>query len=291
MENLPIEFNETEVVANSTLHLSYNFDIISSIEVSPKDQLDIVQKNPIQALQISLAGKTSNPNISVSMDAVTRLFTLNMAYITDLYPHMKTDPKQLSFVIEGYSIENVSKEKVLIFLPMNPTATTKNIFNPLETAIVNQNNNVQLDLNDYIPSVDINEDSYSYYQHTDDTGCLFHIVFFSNSSLGYSTALKIVANPSGYATEKVATVRRANTLALHHSNMNNEFEDNIYIDCVPVDVVNKTEEKYMQINPMTATYFTDILVLFAYMIAISLVVYGIYSFYIYYNPPVKVVKS
>jgi hypothetical protein len=69
--------------------------------------------------------------------------------------------------------------------------------------------------------------------------------------------------------------------------MTNQFEDNIYIDCVPVDVVNKKEETYMQVDKMSANYFTDMIVIFTYMIAISLLVYGIYYFYIYMGKPTK----
>jgi hypothetical protein len=73
--------------------------------------------------------------------------------------------------------------------------------------------------------------------------------------------------------------------------MNNQFEDNIYIDCVPVDVINQEQEKYMQMNISHATYFTDMLVILSYMIALTLIVYGIYYFYIYVSKPVKEVTT
>jgi len=288
MQNLPIEFSDTDVVVNPSCHFSFNFDLISSIELGTLKQLDIQQTNPIKALQISLAGRTSNPNMSISIDSVTRLFTLNSVYITDTYPRKANAAKELCFVIEGYSIENVNKEKILVFLPMKPTNTTNNLFYPLETAINNQTQNQEINLNHYIPTTNIATDYYSYYRHTDDVGCLFHVVFFANSSLGYTSAFTVVATPAGYASEENMVIHKSSTLALHHNNMNNQFEDNIYIDCVPVDVVNQTEEKYMQINQMNATYFTDMLMVLSYMIALSLLVYGIYYFYIYMSSPKKV---
>lgn len=284
MQNLPIEFSVTDVVVNPTFHLSYNFDMISSFDIVNTSYIDIEQSFPIQALQLNLAGRTSNPNISVSMDAVTRLFTLNTVYITDVYPHMKEDNPSKCFVIEGFSIENVNKEKVLIFLPMNSSTTTNNLFYPIETAIVN-NSVHELNLNNFIPSLDISTDYYSYYKHTDDSGCLFHVVFFSKSSLGYSDALTIPTNSTGYSSEEVVVVNKANILALHHTNMNNQYEDNIYIDCVPVDILNKPEETYMQVNESHATYYMDMLIILAYMIALTFVVYGIYYFYIYITAP------
>jgi hypothetical protein len=287
MQNLPIEFKVTDVRDDITLHLSYNFDMISSIDFNEGNTLGINQSFPIQALEISLAGRTSNPNISVSINSVTRLFTLNAVYITDTYPHMVDDTLKKCFVIEGYSNENVSKERVLIFLPMNPSTTTQNLFYPLETAIVNENKNVQLNLNQFIPSADIEQDYYQYYTHTDDSGVLFHVVFFTHSYLGYSGTLTIPTNPTGYTSGEVDIVSKSKALALHHTNMNNQFEDNIYIDCVPVDVINQEKEKYMQMNISNATYMTDMLVILSYMIALSLIVYGIYYFYIYVSRPAK----
>ncbi len=290
MQNLPIAFDVTDVVVNPTLHLSYNFDIISSIQVNTNSALDIDQTTPIQAVQIELAGKTSNPNISVSMDATTRLFTLNTIYLTDTYPYMKGDNPGKCLVIEGFSLENVNREKVLLFLPMQPTSTTKNKFNPLEMAIVNLSNVLELDLNSFIPSIDITKDYYSYYKHTDNAGCLFHIVFFHSSSLGYTNALQIPTNPPGYESEEVRTVNQCKTLAVHHTNMDNQYEDNIYIDCVPVDLVNQTDKKYMQIGEGQSTYLLDMLITLVYMIVLSLIVYGIYSFYIYNTKPPAIVK-
>jgi len=283
MQNLPIEFVATDVTKNSTLHLSYNFDIISSISLNEGNKLDLNQKFPIQALEISLAGKTSNPNISVSIDAVKRLFTLNCLYITDTFPHMTGDTNTTCLVIEGYSIQNVNKERVLIFLPMNPSTTTKNVFYPLETAIVNQNNNVQLDLNKFIPSADIGRDYYQYYPHTDDSGVLFHVVFFENSYLGYSAALTIPTNPTGYTSQAVVAIQKSSTLALYHNNMNNQFEDNIYIDCVPVDVINQKEQKYMKEIISNATHMTVALQVIFWIVFVSIMVYSIYYFYMYFS--------
>jgi hypothetical protein len=285
--NLPIEFDSVRVVKNSSLHLSFNFDIISSIQVNQEGTLDITQKTPIKATEISLGGRTSNPNISVSINAVTRLFTLNAAYITDLYPRIKDDPKTKCFIIEGYSIENVTKEKVLLCLPMSLVTNTTNVFHPLENAIMNRENNLQLNLNQYIPKSDIKTDYYNYYTNTDEVGNLIHVVFFSQSELGYTSAFTTPVNPPGYTTNKVVVVSKTTTLALNHTNMTTQFEDNIYIDCVPVDVVNQEEKNYLQINKTNATYLTDFLTLLCSMFAIGIIVYGIYYFYIYMSTPTK----
>ena len=194
--NIPIEFDSVRIVENSTLHLSYNFDILSSIQVNQEGTLDIKKRTPIKATEISLGGRTSNPNISVSLNAVTRLFTLNSVYITDTYPRIRTDAKSKCFIIEGYSVENISKEKVLICLPMTLVTNTTNLFHPLERAITNRDNNIQLNLNKFIPNSNITTDSYNYYKNTDDLGNLIHVVFFSQSELGYTSAFTTPVNKS-----------------------------------------------------------------------------------------------
>jgi hypothetical protein len=295
MANLPIEFEIVSVVATPTLHLSFDFDIVSSIDFDNESGLSIVQRNPIQAFEISLAGRISNPgkpNISVAMNAGTKLFYLNSTYLTDIYPHIKDDPPKKCFVIEGYSIESADKEKVFIFLPMNLITTTKNVFSPLENAILDLNKNTQLNLNEFIPKNNLETDYYCYYKNIDDSGRIQHIIFFKNSYLGHTSALTIPSNPTGYSSTKDGTIiYKTTTLAMQHNSMTNKFEDNIYIDCVPVDLVNQQENNYMQVNRNNANYVTDMLVVLCYLIALGFVIYGIYYFYILTSSPASAPKT
>jgi hypothetical protein len=169
---------------------------------------------------------------------------------------------------------------------MNPTTNPKNLFYPLENAIVNENNNIQINLNLFIPKIDIETDYYNYYTHSDEAGCLFHVVFFANSYLGYSDVLTFPTNQE-YTSPQGTTVYKSNMLALQHPKMTDSFEDNIYIDCVPVDIVNREEEKYMQTSMTNSAYFHHMMVLFTYLIALILIFYGIYYFYIFMTKPAK----
>lgn len=278
MTNVPIEFRTFDIVKNDTLHLSYVFDVINAVEPS-EGILPIKQDDSIKALHLNLAGKTSNPNISVAIDGETHLFTLNHAYITDRYPHLKDAIMKHAFVIEGYSLSNITKERVLIFLPMTTTSETNNAFYPLEQAIINKTPVSGLTFNEYIPNTKISTDYYTYYTHTDNDGCLYHIIYFDTSDLKYTSGLtvKIPKNDTGYsATYKVTNYRTA-TLAKKHDNMNEQYEDNIYIDCVPVELENQTVVKYMKASEQLGTYYSDMLMYIVYIIIITLVVYVIYS--------------
>jgi hypothetical protein len=285
MSNLPITFGKTDIIKNPTLHLSYNFDKILSVE-SSISQLPITQDYVISALKLDLEGKTSNPNISLSIDSITRLFTLNACYISDKYPHKKDANLYTSFIIEGYSTEHVNRERVMICLPMLKSTDTHNIFVSLERAIVEKKNLEDgLDLNDYIPSISVDTDTFTYYKHSDNNGIVFHMIYFDTSRLACTAALKIPQNKDEYTSTSNAKNQQSIIIPKRHTNMTNQFEDNIYIDCVPVDFIEQNAKSYLRIDEKYADKFKDYLVYLVYFIIITLVVYGIYYIYIYSTKP------
>lgn len=280
MANIPIVFTTTDVVKNDTLHLTYVFDVIDRIE-SAIDELPIKQASPIKAIHLNLSGKTSNPNISVSIDGVTHLFTLNNAYITDKYPHMKDDVTDSAFVIEGYSVENIKKERVLLFLPMKKTNETTNLFYPLEQSIVNKTPMKAFTFNDYIPNSTIEKDAYTYYSHTDNDGLFYHVLYFQSSPLKYTASLSIPKNDGEYKSNLKVPQYKTTSLAKQHDNLNTQFEDNIYIDCVPVELKNQKVKKFMNFTKNAGSIYVDMLLYIVYIVILTIVVYGIYYIYIY----------
>jgi hypothetical protein len=280
MANIPLEFTTMDIVKNDTLHLAYRFDILDKVE-RVDSKIDIDQDIPIKAIQLNLSGKTSNPSISVSIDGKTHLFTLQCAYITDNYPHLKDAVTDCAFVIEGYSIQNVKKERVLLFLPMTKTVETNNIFYPLEQTLVNKTPLNGLTFDDYIPNKQLETDAYTYYSHTDNNGVFFHVLFFQSSPLQYTTALLIPRNDKGYVSDYKVTTYQTATLAKMPESMNVPFEDNIYIDCVPVNYEKKKVKRYMDFAKNAGNMYVKMLTYLVYVIILTLVVYGIYYIYIY----------
>jgi hypothetical protein len=283
MSNLPVTFAKTDIIRNTSLHLSYSFDKILSIEPSI-GEMPFEQNYKIKALNINLEGRTSNPNISVSIDSHTTLFTLNMCYVTNIYPHEIEDTIHSAFVIEGYSVEHVNKERVMIYLPMNELVDVNNKFYPLEQAIILNAPNTKiengLDLNEFIPSTSVDTDCYTYYKHSDNNGTIFHIIYFKQSSLGYTNALNVPVN-SDYKSGAKVINSKSSTVAKQHSSMTNDFEDDIYIDCVPVDLLEQNKSKYLKIDKNHTKKFKSLLQYIAYFIILTLIVYGIYYLYIY----------
>ena len=283
MSNLAVTFAKTDFISNTSLHLSYSFDKILSID-SSVGEMPFEQNYKIKSLNINLEGKTSNPSISMSIDSNTTLFTLNMCYVTNIYPHEKEDTIRNAFVIEGYSVEHVNKERIMIYLPMNELVDVNNKFYPLEQAILLNAPNTKiengLDLNEFIPSTSINTDTYAYYKHADNNGTIFHILYFKTSSLGHTAALKVPVN-SDYTSGGKVINSKSTTLAKQHSSMANDFEDDIYIDCVPVDLLEQNKSKYLKVDKKQTKKFKNILHYIAYFIILTLIVYGIYYLYIY----------
>jgi hypothetical protein len=287
MSNIPVKFNTTDVVSNPTLHLSYTFDKLTSLEAEVS-AMPFHQEYLISCLKLNLGGRTSNPNISVSLDAVTHLFSLNCCYITDIYPHMEDQETDKSFVIEGYSTENIDKERLLIYLPMTQIADTTNTFYGLETSIIESrtNNSIVslpafLDLNEFIPYANSENDGYTYFKFIDNDAYIYHVIYFKNSYLQYTSALTIPANTAEYKSINKILNYIAIDPPKRHDNMTNQFEDNIYIDCVPVDLQDREEAKYLKIDDKYQNFFNEILVYITYIIIITLIVYSIYSIYIY----------
>jgi hypothetical protein len=276
MANVPIEFRTFDIVRNDTLHLSYVFDVITKV-ISSVDTLPVKQETSIKAMKLELEGKTSNPNISVAIDGSTYLFSLISAYITDTYPHIKGAITDIAFVIEGYSIENVTKERVLIFLPMTKTTDTKNVFYPLEQAIINKTSMKGISFNDFIANSNMETDYFNYYNHTDNDGVYYHLVYFNTSPLQYTVALQIPKNEGIYYSTYKGNSYKTATLAKRHDNMTTQYEDNIYIDCVPVELENQTIIKYMKSSEAIGEYYSEMLMYIVYIVILTLVVYGIYS--------------
>ena len=136
-------------------------------------------------------------------------------------------------------------------------------------------------MNEFIPATTTDTDLYTYYKFTDNNGIIFHVVYFNNSSLGHTPALAVPKNKAQYlATEQILNYK-STTVAKKHTNMTNQFEDNIYIDCVPIDLINQKEKKYLKIDENYAKKFRDYLTYFAYILVLTLIVYGIYYIYIY----------
>jgi hypothetical protein len=226
------------------------------------------------------------PALSISSKGVTHLFTLNSLYLCRWYPHKTLPSDQISLVIEGTHQKNPS-EKLLLYIPVSKSATAKVPFQLIETTITTTPmTGTMLDLNPFIP-----KKRFSYYTYENVTK--YHVAFFEESDLKYSATLSIpdfavvgTAKPAYPETPKIETLYLSKDTPVYRKALSDTFQDNIYIDCVPVDLLEKPKN-YTKIEVGAGGYrankFIDMLVVMAYMILLILLVVGFYKLGMWVN--------
>ena len=267
MSNCPLNFASNTETPVSTLSFNYNFDMLDSVTTMDTSNelntgISINQQNKIPAIILNLGGRTANINMSIAINGKTTTFNLYDAYITKKSPKFSST-NVYSFVIEGFSSQNITGEKILVFIPLNPVGTTNatNQFASMISALKSDSNTlnpssrgINMDFNKYIPS-----DTFYYYNYKDTNQTLYNIIGFDKSSLFYDTNFGnlldklLVEKTSVYETNVGSGDTATNTTPLYKStsNASNQdalsptFEDNIYIDCQPTENL-EVQENYMQ---------------------------------------------
>ncbi len=147
-----------------------------------------------------------------------------------------------------------------------------------------------LDLNPFIP-----KKRFSYYTYENVTK--YHVAFFEESDLKYSASLSIpdfevvgTAKPAYPKTPNIETLSLSKDTPVYRKALSDTFQDNIYIDCVPVDLLEKPKN-YTKLELGAAGFkankFIDMLVIMAYMILLILLVYGLYKLGMWVNSMTK----
>jgi hypothetical protein len=197
-------------------------------------------------------------------------------------------------VIEGTHQKNPS-EKLLLYIPVSKSATAKVPFQLIETTITTTPmTGTMLDLNPFIP-----KKRFSYYTYENVT--TYHVAFFEESDLKYSASLSIpdfevvgTAKPAYPKTPHIETLSLSKDTPVYRKALSDTFQDNIYIDCVPVDLLEKPKN-YSSLESASllgsAGYkgnkFLEMLVVMAYMLLIIFIVFGLYKLGMWVNSMTK----
>ena len=301
MTNCPLKFADNTETPIPTLSFNYSFDIIDAITTMDTNNelntgISINQKNKIPAIILNFGGRSANPNMAIAINGKTTLFNLYNAYITKKFPVLKTE-NAYSFVIEGFSSQNITGEKILVFIPINPVGTSsKNEFSSMVNALKSESNTlnpssraINIDLNRFIP-----EDNFYYYNYKDSNKTVYNIIAFDKSKLFYDTNFANILETLlkdktlNYTNQVGSGDTATNTTPIYISTSkpsNQEaigptFEDNIYIDCQPTENLGN-KENYMQATVKEAVGLIKYLeISFPYLIFIvclTLLVIAIFS--------------
>jgi hypothetical protein len=310
MTALPLRFGSNSWSYLDRTSFSYSFDKITGMTVTENYTLPFSQANKIPAIGMELEGRSANPNLSFSLNGITNIYNIQQIYISShrqIVQDGALNSKKYSLVIEGYSTGDVQNNKILIFIPINNSANPSNtnsfdsfniIFNYLKNNTVNvlktsndtkTISDLQIDLNQVIPN-----ESFYVYKKSDNNSVNYTILFFDNSQLFlnqttddyFTTAFS--TNTAEIAYNALTNTAFEDTIAsflLYKSTVKpskkdaitTSFEDNIYIDCQPVDLVNEDKKFYFQ---KVEGYGQFIQVGFVYLFSIvfiSILVYAIYN--------------
>jgi len=267
MSVCPFDFTKTIEQNIDTLSFNYSFDItpsITSVDTTNtlNEGMSIKQTPKIPSIVLSLGGRTSRTSITIGINGKVNAFNLYDAYITKVFPKMKKG-SSYNFVIEGISLKNIDGEKILVFIPLNPgTGSKGNMFYSLETALTSDSNTLKESASDL--SIDFNkiipENKFYYHTYTDSSSTLYHMITFDTSLLSYDAIFgKILSNSlDKKTTDYFSEIKEKNNATLSYplfistSNpvnqdvITNSFEDNIYIDCQPVDLLKNEGGNYLQ---------------------------------------------
>ena len=284
---VPISFVESDMIENSSLHLSFHFEQVSLDRSTANSDLEGKIVSDIKTLQLKLNEVVSNPSISISIDRKTSLFIVDTLHITDTFPYKTTKAESMALVLQGYNQQDVSGRKLLVFIPLMSGVKKENPFTELESDIATREGK-KINLNKFIPKT-----NFSYYKHT-DRAVLYDIVYFDTSDLQYTIVntttddvkIKVPTNTYSSTTAK-PKVNVSDSPPVERSVMNGSFEDNIYIDCVPVESHEKPKN-YLKIDPNYSGFnpgnIIDLLKVFASIIIIIFIILSVYWLYLKYGP-------
>ena len=310
MSALPLRFGTNSWSYLDKTSFSYSFDKITGVTITEDFKLPFNQTNQIPSIGIELDGRSAKANISLSLNGITNLYNIQQLHICSHHQIIEDgalNSINYSLVIEGYSTGDVQNKKILIFIPINSVSSSSsnvNQFDPFNVifSYLKNNTNVTenydktktitdliIDLNTVIPN-----NKYYLYQKSDNNSVNYSVIFFDTSSLFLNTttsdyftktfavnkaeiAYNALTNTSFEDTTASFLLYKSTLKPSKRDMLESSFEDNIYIDCQPIDIVNEDKKFYFQ---KVAGYGEFIQVGFVYLfsiIFISILVYAIYN--------------
>jgi hypothetical protein len=283
-KTFPFKFSSGSDAPTDSFLFNYAFNEINGIIINEASTLPINQNAKIPAFSIELDGKRAYPNVSIKLNGYTKLYTLYNLYITNKCPITTNNdsPNIYSLVIECFSIDDIQKNKLLIFIPIKlkseTTLYTQNkfeIFNSVFSELSSQNytkitknsdntytSEQKYAINDYIPSLERGSKMY-YYEYIDELNVQYDVLFFNStdSNLFFDQSIMNYFNIKFNNNEENTKYRLENpnetaessyTLLSTESNplISTSIEitssNNIYIDCQPTDLPQENKSFYIK---------------------------------------------
>ena len=261
MSDFPVVFTpaDTSIMTEDTTNLSYLFNTISGFKIENKEPLPFLPG--ILGVQLSIQGNFNEPSFAFTRNRRTQTYKLDSLYLAPFCPTFNIvelpDPTRNSLVIKGSIAENGVQQTIFLYIPFEVQTVENcivqvNLFDKVNTLMVNAiNNNLKevkgtnIDLNKMIP-----KSPYQYYELVNDKKNV--IIFFDSSSLILSSTLVgMVPRKMEYntkTTNKTFTIYES-TNPPEMRRITLGMEDSIYIDCMPVELVNEDKKTFLKKMP------------------------------------------
>ena len=259
MSEFPVVFTpaDTDIIVEDTTNLSFFFEPINGFSFFEKRQPFMPDAN---CIQIYLQSKFIQPSFSFTRNRRTQKYMLDSLFLSPLCPTVTaaalTTPTRQSFVIKGSFTENNKTESIFLYIPFEDqtleTGTQVNHFEEMNKSIVNAISKrdtvvkgISFDLNVMVPIT-------PYYYHELLVGGQSNIIIlFESSSLLLDDRLKPFIPPNikyNNTTNKTFSLYQSVNTP-ENKRVISGMEDTIYIDCMPVDLVNEEKKTFMKKMP------------------------------------------
>jgi hypothetical protein len=258
MSDFPVVFTpaDTTLVTEDTTNLSYLCPPIQGFRFTDKVTLPFLPE--AQGIQLALQGNFNEHAFAFTRHRRTQTYLLETLYLVPFCPTFSvtklTDPTRHALVVKGSVTENGVQQTLFLYIPFESQTVETcivqvNLFDKVNQLMVNALNNdvnditgTTIDLNKMIPKT-----PFHYYELMNDKKNI--ILFFDSSSLILDSAV-IGLIPSNMDYNKKTTNK---TFTLYESvnppemrRITTGMEDNIYIDCMPVELVNEDKKTFMK---------------------------------------------
>jgi hypothetical protein len=260
MSDFPVVFTpaDTTIVTEDTTNLSFFFEPINGFKFLQKE---IPFLSNVNGIQLFLQGNFNEQSFAFTRNRRTQTYTLETLYLCPFCPTFSTteliNPTRNSFIIKGSVTENNVKQTILLYIPFEVQTIETcivqfNLFEKMNKVMVNALNNdknlvtgTTIDLNKMVPKT-----PYNYYELIDDKKNI--IIFFDSSSLILDSALVALISPkmeyNKKTTNKTFTIY-GSTTPPDMKPITIGMEENIYIDCMPVELVNEDKKTFLKQMP------------------------------------------
>lgn len=258
MSDFPVVFTpaDTSIMREDT-NLSYLFPNLNGFVMSTQPLPFLPE---VKCLQLSVKGNLNEQAFAFTRNRRTQTYLLDTLYLVPLCPTYSntplSTPTRQSLLIKGSSAED-TKQVIYIYIPFEIQTVESSIvqvnqFEKMNRVMVSSLNigvvdinGINLDLNKMIPST-----PYQYYEIINDKKST--IIFFDTSSLVLDSFFQnVIPTNMEYnqkTTNKTFTVYESMN-GPENKRITQGMEDSIYIDCMPVDLVNEDKKTYLKDIP------------------------------------------